>query len=506
MAQQRSVFSWALDLCLVTGESMIVDLIPEDGIIRSLSMEDEETLGQSLEKMCFYKLRRLGSFTRLKCDERTTPEILYVYVARSLRIASLAQMTRRQQQQQQHRNAKAAAVAAASNAAALNSSGSSSSNPSSAPTSSSSSTASTSTIRINLDSINAEVTNPTTGSTPVLAPTTISNLIPPNTPPPLMGISTPIIGIASSSLSTSSSTSSTGTPTAVPSSSHHHQPLQQQQPQTITPTKWFHVMIIQDLDKAPVRTLIALSEMLATRRISAPPPSSTISSTMGMPESLELPIGFVTVATSMNLPVPTPFYTVDSFSPGVAVRGGSSDDGAQNASTSASPRLIPSRLLQCFLLRIPILLPKSNAASAASSSNPATGSTPSNAAASGGAMMMTNAAAFMDHDLGSIHVSPLISRYLRDLITSVTSNPSVECGPPPRSLDALLLAVKANAALRRSRFAVPRDLNSFVIELLAHRLLLRAAGEEDQFHTYNHPVVAARNVVAHALNRMKPLR
>jgi hypothetical protein len=95
-----------------------------------------------------------------------------------------------------------------------------------------------------------------------------------------------------------------------------------------------HVFIMQDLERAPPRVLACLDELITTQLLTAPTSSNSFA---GLSETIRLPSPFVILGTTSKLP---------RSSATTSLYGGNLD-----------PPALPERLLNAFLLRIPILLP-----------------------------------------------------------------------------------------------------------------------------------------------------
>ena len=309
------------------------------------------------------------------------------------------------------------------------------------------------------------------------------------------------------------------------------------------------VFILQDIDRAPPRTLAFLDEIINTQVITTP--AANAMGFAGAMEGLRLPVPFVVVATSSNLPRPSATTTLYAPPPDLA---------AANAGTGTADCTLSDRVMNAFLLRIPILLPReppvqmqapspqppppppgtvaplspaalrraataqgaaaasfSPAASEASSSATATppGAAPAAAATphiSAAAASLPTPSIFLPPTAtplppSSVHVSPDIARVIRDLASSLRSDPLVETGPSPFVPDVLTLAVRNCAALRGSRFVTPLDLNMCVVEVLAHRIVVAHRPEvNDEDAGALHPVLLSRAVVAAAYAHLAPLR
>jgi MoxR-like ATPase len=79
----------------------------------------------------------------------------------------------------------------------------------------------------------------------------------------------------------------------------------------------------------------------------------------------------------------------------------------------------------------------------------------------------------MRHALEAITVREEIVSYVVDVVRVTRENDSVLVGAGPRATQALLLASRANAALRGRDFVTPDDVKAMVEPVLGHRLILR---------------------------------
>lgn len=76
-----------------------------------------------------------------------------------------------------------------------------------------------------------------------------------------------------------------------------------------------------------------------------------------------------------------------------------------------------------------------------------------------------------------VHVSDAVRRYAVELVTATRSHPDLRLGASPRATLHLLRASKAAAALAGREFALPDDLQSLAVSVLAHRLLPTAQAQ-----------------------------
>ena len=224
-----------------------------------------------------------------------------------------------------------------------------------------------------------------------------------------------------------------------------------------------HIFIVQDIDRAPPRTLECLTEMLIMKSLSAPPGLTNAV----VPELLQLPPHFIVIATSSSLPRAS---TTTNFL------------------TSPSEGRISDRLMNAFLLRIPILLPKSSPQFQRIE------------------RLSRNELQTLIEAVPKVYISPLIIKHVRDTVSAVRSHPYVACGLPPRAADSLCLAIRVQAALRGSRFAIPQDFTDCVIEAFAHRFIVAPAEVLPIELTEEDPVFLARWILAAAVSSLPVIR
>ncbi|GGZ54272.1 hypothetical protein GCM10010387_55440 [Streptomyces inusitatus] len=76
-----------------------------------------------------------------------------------------------------------------------------------------------------------------------------------------------------------------------------------------------------------------------------------------------------------------------------------------------------------------------------------------------------------------VHVSEPVRRYAVELVSATRSHPDLRLGASPRATLHLLRAAKATAALSGRDYALPDDVQSLVVQVLAHRLLPTAQAQ-----------------------------
>jgi MoxR-like ATPase len=81
----------------------------------------------------------------------------------------------------------------------------------------------------------------------------------------------------------------------------------------------------------------------------------------------------------------------------------------------------------------------------------------------------------LQHDRGDVVVGPAVESYLLDLVRATRADDRVALGASPRAALALHRAVQAKALLDGRRFALPDDVKSLVLPVLAHRVVLTPA-------------------------------
>jgi MoxR-like ATPase len=77
----------------------------------------------------------------------------------------------------------------------------------------------------------------------------------------------------------------------------------------------------------------------------------------------------------------------------------------------------------------------------------------------------------------TIRVDEPIRKYIRDVVRSTRSSPSLLMGGGPRASIHLLVASKAMAALRARDFVTPDDVKSMAYPVMRHRIILRPDAE-----------------------------
>ncbi|MBB1253433.1 AAA family ATPase [Streptomyces alkaliterrae] len=77
----------------------------------------------------------------------------------------------------------------------------------------------------------------------------------------------------------------------------------------------------------------------------------------------------------------------------------------------------------------------------------------------------------------SVHVADTVRRYAVDLVTATRNHPELRLGASPRATLQLLRAAKATAALAGREYALPDDVQSLAVPVLAHRLLPTAQAQ-----------------------------
>lgn len=77
----------------------------------------------------------------------------------------------------------------------------------------------------------------------------------------------------------------------------------------------------------------------------------------------------------------------------------------------------------------------------------------------------------------AVHVAEPVMRYAVDLVSATRQHPELRLGASPRATLHLLRAAKAAAALAGREFALPDDVQSLAVAVLAHRLLPSAQAQ-----------------------------
>ena len=88
------------------------------------------------------------------------------------------------------------------------------------------------------------------------------------------------------------------------------------------------------------------------------------------------------------------------------------------------------------------------------------------------------------HDIGKlidavrgVHVADTVRRYAVDLVCATRNHPELRLGASPRATLQLLRAAKASAALAGRDYALPDDVQTLAVPVLAHRLLPTAQAQ-----------------------------
>lgn len=221
------------------------------------------------------------------------------------------------------------------------------------------------------------------------------------------------------------------------------------------------IFIVQDVDRAPPRTLGCLVEMLAVKTLSAPPEMTTGT----VPDFLHLPSHFIIVASSSRAPLPS---------------------ASLHFATPPTERRLPDRLLSAFMLRIPIVLPKLQPV-AHIPSDP---------------ILSQEDLVRLMEAVPNVHLSPILVKHVRDTVSMVRSHPFVAHGLAPRAVDSLCLAIRVQAALRGGKFAIPEDFTNCVVEVLGHRIIVLDCEELPASVAGEHPLYLARWIVAAAVSSL----
>ncbi|WNZ12302.1 MoxR family ATPase [Streptomyces sp. 11x1] len=76
-----------------------------------------------------------------------------------------------------------------------------------------------------------------------------------------------------------------------------------------------------------------------------------------------------------------------------------------------------------------------------------------------------------------VHVAETVRRYAVDLVGATRTHPDLRLGASPRATLHLLRAARATAALSGREYALPDDIQSLAVSILAHRLLPTAQAQ-----------------------------
>jgi MoxR-like ATPase len=77
----------------------------------------------------------------------------------------------------------------------------------------------------------------------------------------------------------------------------------------------------------------------------------------------------------------------------------------------------------------------------------------------------------------AVHVSPVLQRYVYDIVSRTRSSPEISLGASPRAAIALLVAAQASAAIDGVEFATPDNVKQAAPFVIGHRLLVRPEAE-----------------------------
>lgn len=77
-----------------------------------------------------------------------------------------------------------------------------------------------------------------------------------------------------------------------------------------------------------------------------------------------------------------------------------------------------------------------------------------------------------------VHVAEPVRRYAVELVSATRNHPDIRLGASPRATLHLLRAAKATAALSGREYALPDDVRSLAVPVLAHRLLPTAQAQD----------------------------
>lgn len=76
-----------------------------------------------------------------------------------------------------------------------------------------------------------------------------------------------------------------------------------------------------------------------------------------------------------------------------------------------------------------------------------------------------------------VHVDPVVTRYVVELVTATRQLPEIRLGASPRASLALLRAAQSMALLEGRTFVVPHHVKRLAGPVLAHRLILAPEAE-----------------------------
>ena len=79
--------------------------------------------------------------------------------------------------------------------------------------------------------------------------------------------------------------------------------------------------------------------------------------------------------------------------------------------------------------------------------------------------------AFVEHE---VFIHDEVLKYIAGIVREIRKDERVDAGPSPRGALALLKVSKANAMMNGRDFVVPDDVKKYVVDALAHRIVLKA--------------------------------
>ncbi len=82
----------------------------------------------------------------------------------------------------------------------------------------------------------------------------------------------------------------------------------------------------------------------------------------------------------------------------------------------------------------------------------------------------------MQRQVLGVHVSPLLRRYILNLVSATRADPRLVLGVSPRGSLALYKGAQALAAMRGRTYAVPEDVRDIVVPVLCKRMIMKEGG------------------------------
>ncbi|KYR03008.1 hypothetical protein DLAC_00495 [Tieghemostelium lacteum] len=203
--------------------------------------------------------------------------------------------------------------------------------------------------------------------------------------------------------------------------------------------KMVDILIIDDIDIAPLQTRHTLLQMMTIRRVAF----------KGM--SFHMPEKFNIIST-----ITTPINTVNDDDMGFK---NSRDDSEELQ--PLSPLILDNFLLNYRLLEI-LFIPPLNI-----QCDPLLQTIESKCI-----LTPTRIQQLRDHFISKIYIAHDIDQYIRSIVVNLRNHPLVTHGPSPRATPTLTLASKSLAILSGKKYVTPSHISTISKQVLNHRILL----------------------------------